>query len=53
MNAVNDSVLLMFVGMLNFFGAILLARGRAKAEEIQLPSLPIVTTRPQGEIANA
>ncbi len=37
---INDSVLLMMVGMLNFLGAILLARARTKDGEEGLPSQP-------------
>ena len=40
MVSINDSVLLMMVGMLNFLGAILLAHGRVKDEGLPLPPLP-------------
>lgn len=53
MSSINDSVLLMLVGMLNFLGAILLARGRGKTEPLELPPLPSSAPRPQGEVANA
>ena len=41
---INDSVLLMMVGMLNFFGAILLAHVRVKdtgLESLPLPPFPV------------
>lgn len=44
MVSINDSVLLMLVGMLNFLGAILLAHARVKDEGVvglQLPPLPV------------
>ena len=44
MVSINDSVLLMMVGMLNFLGAILLAHARVKdegVETVQLPPFPV------------
>lgn len=44
MVSINDSVLLMMVGMLNFLGAILLAHARVKdggVKTVQLPPLPV------------
>lgn len=47
MVSINDSVLLMMVGMLNFLGAVLLAHARVKDEDLPLPPLPC----PEGEAA--
>ena len=47
--SLNDSVLLMLVGMLNFLGAILLAQARAADDEVFLPALPEPTPRTQTE----
>lgn len=49
MASINDSVLLMLVGMLNFLGAILLAHARTKEDEVDLPPLPSPSSRPQTE----
>lgn len=44
MISINDSVLLMMVGMLNFLGAILLAHARVNEEKVEsapFPTLPV------------
>ena len=44
MTSINDSLLLMMVGMLNFLGAILLAHARVKEENMEgapFPPLPV------------
>lgn len=54
MISINDSVLLMMVGMLNFLGAILLAHARVRdegLENLNLPPLPAPMPSPAVEIA--
>lgn len=49
----NDSVLLMLVGMLNFLGAILLAHARVKDEGVDPIQLPAYPTQAQASGAEA
>ncbi len=45
MFSISDSLLLMLVGLLNFFGAVLLARIRARDETVPLPVLAAAPPR--------
>lgn len=48
MNSINDSVLLMMVGMLNFLGAILLAHARVSEENVEGEPFPPFPVQVQG-----